>query len=158
MTGIPIFLLQPILTSSAALSSNYWLYDFNATRFQFFKKKSWTFGNFGFFLKSYLVILILMASLVFIENVQGIIDKVFREKIYGLNGFNTFFSTFGQNFWFLHVFVVVFIVIRLIVMSYWLPLHGKNSGPQINKDLSVFIDFRWKLLNLRADNTFKIFF
>ena len=34
ITGIHFFLLQPKLIWLAVLSSNYWSYDFNATRFQ----------------------------------------------------------------------------------------------------------------------------
>ena len=37
LTGPTCFLLQLKLIWLAALSSNYWLYDFNDTRFQFFK-------------------------------------------------------------------------------------------------------------------------
>ena len=58
-------------------------------------------------------------------------------------------STFSSrtsllNFWFLPDFVVVFIVIRLVVISYWSPMHGKhpNTPTPIEAYLRVFIDFR----------------
>ena len=91
MTGSTFFLLQPKLISLAVLSSNYWLYYFNVTRFQIY---FWTFRIIALLLKSYHVILTLMAS----QLVQWIIDKVFRRKTYGLNGFNTSFSQFSTAF------------------------------------------------------------
>ena len=48
-------------------------------------------------------------------------------------------------------------------MSYWSPMHDKRSFTPIEAYLSVFIDFRWNLLNLMAvkslkNNFSKIFF
>ena len=53
----------------------------------------------------------------FRNDVQSIIDKDFRGKNYGLNGFKTILSHFCREFL---VFACIgfFIVIRLIVMSY----------------------------------------
>ena len=78
-------------------------------------------------------------------------------KIYGLNGFDTFFLPFSIEFLVFAFFVVVLIVIRLIVMSLWLPMHDKHKYTPIKESLSVFIDFCWKLLNLMAVKL-KIFF
>ena len=45
--------------------------------------------------------------------------------------------TFLLSFWFLPIFVVVSIVIRLIVTSYWLPMHDKYSCPQIEANALI---------------------
>ena len=68
------------------------------------------------------------------EDVQRIIDNVFREKSV-VEKFLTLSSrTFLQNYWFLPVFVVVFIVIRFIVMSCPLPMDDKHpSFPPIEQ-------------------------
>ena len=42
----------------------------------------------------------------------------FQRKSYGLNGFDTFFSHFSAEFWFLHVLVVVFIIMSSFVMFF----------------------------------------
>ena len=77
-TGLNSFIpLQHKLISLAALSNNYWLYVFNATRFQIFKKIFLDISFYWFILKSYHVILILMATSSFSEDVQSIIDKTF---------------------------------------------------------------------------------
>ena len=77
----PSFLIQPKLIWLAVLSSNDWLYDFNATRFQKI-------------LKFFLVIFVLLVPLEILsrysdidsshwlrEGVQWVIDKFFREKL-----------------------------------------------------------------------------
>ena len=51
------------------------------------------------------------------------LGQSFQRKIYGLNGFDTFFAHFPTIFFFSPVFDVVSIVIRLIVMSYRLHMH-----------------------------------
>ena len=56
------------------------------------------------------------------------------------------------------VFVVVSIVIRIIVMSYWLTMHDKYPWTPNKAQLSVFIDFRSKLLNLMAVKNLKKIF
>ena len=70
--------------------------------------------------------------------------------------------TYLLNFSILPVFVVVLIVIRLIVISYWLPMHDQHKCTPMRASLSVFIDFRWKLLKLMAvkilKNNFSNFF
>ena len=77
-TGLNSFIpLQHKLISLAALSNNYWLYVFNATRFQIFLKKILDTSFYWLILKSYHVILILMATSSFSEDVQKIIDKTF---------------------------------------------------------------------------------
>ena len=60
--------------------------------------------------------------------------------------------TFLLIFWF-WLFVVVFIVIRLIVISYLLPMHEEHLWSSIESRLRVFIDFCWKLLNLLSVKT-----
>ena len=75
------------------------------------------------------------------QNVQWIPDKIFREKLL-VKMASTISHIFLLNFWFLPVFVVVFIVIRLIVMSYRLPMNDKCHCTHIGLYLSVFIDFR----------------
>ena len=62
------------------------------------------------------------------------------------------------NFRFLPDFVVVFIVITLVVMSYWSPMHDKHHQTPIEAYSSVFIDFRWNLLNLTSVKNFKKIF
>ena len=78
----------------------------------------------------------------------------FFEKTYLLNGSDTFFLHFATEFFVFAYFVVVFIVKRLIVMCYWLPMNKKRSCPHIGLYLSVFIDFRWRLVILMVLWTF----
>ena len=69
MTGPTCFLLQLELIWLAVLSSNYWLYDFNDTRFQFF-----------FFLLFFLDIFVLLVTFELLSqfpNVLHIIKKNF---------------------------------------------------------------------------------
>ena len=91
------------------------------------------------------------------EGVQWITDKKFIEKIM-VQMASTPSRTFLLNFWFLPVSVVVLIVIRLIVISYWLPMHDQHKFTPMEASLSVFIDFRWKLLKLMAVKNLKIIF
>ena len=42
------------------------------------------------------------------------------------------------------------LVIRLIMLSRWLPMKNKRHCPHIGLYMSVFIDFRWKLVILMA--------
>ena len=91
------------------------VYDFDATSFQNFKKKI-----------GILVIFVpfeILSHYPYIdsshwrrEDVQWIIDKVFRETL--MVSMSSILScTFLLNFWFLHKFVDLFIIIRLVVMS-----------------------------------------
>ena len=81
MTGRPSFLLQPKILWIAVLSSNYWLYDFNVTRFQ--KKISELLDIFVL-----LVLFEILTRYPFIdssywlrEDVKWFTDKVFGEKL-----------------------------------------------------------------------------
>ena len=100
----PFILVQPKLISLAVLSSIYWLTDFNATRFQFFIN-FWSFRIIGPFLKSYPVILLLMAPIVLAKKFNGSVIKFSEKKFFGLNGLNTFLSHFSTEFLFFCMFL-----------------------------------------------------
>ena len=157
MKGPPSFLLQPKLFWLVVLSSNYFLYDFNATRFQNLKK------NFGFFsfywslLKSYHIILILICP-IGLEKTFNESWLKFLEKSLWFIWLRHFLLALLLIFCLLPVFVVVSIVTRLIVMSYWLTMHDKYPWTPNEAQLSVFFDFRSKLLNLMAVKTLKNIF
>ena len=115
MTG-RFFLLQPKLICLVVLSSNYLLYDFNATRFRNWKK-----------ILNILVLLVSLEILLhypdidvsnwFRGDVQWIMDKVFREKLI-VQMASTLFSHFSTEFLVFACICVRSIIIRLIVMSY----------------------------------------
>ena len=65
---------------------------------------------------------------------------------------------FQMIFFFLPVFVVVSIVIRLTVMSYRLSMKEIYPSGPTEGQLSVFIGFRRKLLDLMAVKTLKVIF
>ena len=90
------------------------------------------------------------------REMQRTMDRVFWEKLMVQMALNLSSLTFLLNIWFLSDFVVAFIVFGLIVMSYWLHMHENHSCAPIEAYLSVFVDFRWKLLNLTAVKTLKI--
>ena len=80
-------------------------------------------------MKNYHIILILISPIGMEKTFSGSWIKF----SYGLNAFDKFFSHFSIEFLSLHLFVVVSIVIRLIVMSYLLPMHGIYHCPPIER-------------------------
>ena len=82
----------------------------------------------------------------------------FSEKSLCFEWLRHFLLAFSYWFFGFCVFVVAIIVIRLIVMLYWLTMQNKYSFPPIGAFRRVFIDFRWKLLNLKTVKFLKIIF
>ena len=89
-------------------------------------KKCGFFSYYWFSLKSYYVILVMMAP-IHLKNVQRIKDKVCREKLMVYLASTLSSRFFPTEILFLPVFVLVYMVIRLIVMNFWLPMNDKNS-------------------------------
>ena len=113
LTGHICFLLQTKLIPLAVLSSNYWCFDFNATRFNFF------FGPFVLlapfeFKSCYLI----FNSSHWPKTIQRIIAKFFREKTFGLNGFDTFVSHFSTRILGFCLYSLTFIIVRHIVRAF----------------------------------------
>ena len=121
-------LLRPNGIWLAVLLSNFYLYDFNNTRFlKFLKIVSdllFTFEILSHYLNidnSYWVK----------KDVLWITDKVFREKPM-VKMVSTFSSCISLlNFWCWTVFVIFFIVIRLFVKTYWSTMHNKHPFTSI---------------------------
>ena len=119
------FLLQSKLIWLAVLSINYWLYVFNATRFHFFKKFL-DISFYWFILKSYHIILTLMATIVLANMSEGSSIKISEKKrwykwLHNLLAF--FYRIFGFS---LYLFFYVF-----IAMPYWLLMQDKHPCPHL---------------------------
>ena len=126
--------------------------------FEKFKNFFWIFPYHWLLFKSDHIILKMTAPIGLKRTFSG--SQInFSEKSLWCQMASTFSSrTSLVSFWFLPHFVVVFIVIRLVVMSYWSPMHSKHSYTPIEAYLSVFIDFRLNLLSLVPVNHLKIIF
>ena len=119
------------------------------------KKKISIFSYFWSLLKLYYIIPILISPSGLEKLFNGSWLK-FSEKSLWFKWLRHFLVVFFLlNFWFLSVFVVVSIVIRLILMSYWLTMHGKYPLPPTDEQLNIFMDCCSKLLILMAIRTFK---
>ena len=110
---------------------------------QDFKKLNnfFIFSYYWLLLKSYHIIQILIDPIGVKKMFSGSQMKIHR-KIYGLNGFDAFFSHFTSDILVFACFDVVLIVIGLIVMSHLLPMHDKHNFTPIGAYFSVFIDCR----------------
>ena len=125
--------------------------------FKKFSKFFWIIPCYWLLLKSFHIILKLTAPIC-LKRFYGS-QIIFSEKCSRFQMASNFSSrTSLLIFWFLLDFVNVFIVIRFVVMSYWSPMHDKHPHSLMENYLSVFIDFRWNLMNLMAVKNLKITF
>ena len=154
MTGHPSFLLQPKLIWLAVLCSNYCFYDFNDKISKFFLR-FWdifvllvTFELLSRYPK--------IDSSHWLKKTFSRLQMKFSEKSLCFNWLRHFLLAFSYwVFGFCQFLLLFFVVIRLIVALYWLTMHDKYFLSPIGAYRSVFIDFRWKLLNLMANKSLK---